>query len=54
MQKKLLIWITECWDYEIKSKKSEQSANARSECLFYDKPVKLHVSEKENIPVLEK
>ena len=34
MQKKLLIWITECWDYEIKSKKSEQSANARSECLF--------------------
>ncbi len=34
MQKKLRIWTTECWNYEIKLKKSEQSANVRSECLL--------------------
>lgn len=41
MQKKLQIWTIECWNYEIKLKKSEQSVNVRSECLFYDKTVKL-------------
>lgn len=34
MQKKLRIWTTECWNYEIKLKKSEQSASVRLECLL--------------------
>ena len=49
MQKKLRIWTTECWNYEIKLKKSEQSANVRSECLFYDKTVKLLHQKRRNI-----
>ena len=36
-------------NYEIKFKKSEQSANVRSECLFYDKPVKLLHQKRRNI-----
>lgn len=39
----------ECWNYEIKLKKSEQSANVRSECLFYDKTVKLLHQKRRNI-----
>ena len=49
MQKKLQIWTIECWNYEIKLKKSEQSANVRSECLFYDKTVKLLHQKRRNI-----
>lgn len=35
MQKKLLIWITECWDYEIKSKNlSNQRMRDQNACFM--------------------
>ena len=36
MQKKLLIWITECWDYEIKFEKilSNQRMRDQNACFM--------------------